>query len=727
MDPTNFGDAPRRRAATNSILHELTDVAAVNANASAERDALNSLSHTEAPTLIDCGGGIYITSPGNPLTPQGVVAWRDDAKRAIDSDTKRYSDADDGSKLAFAAATMATKAIPLQYQTSTHDMIEFTHAHIRKLAKLKEELREASEALTEHIKEKGRKMENRSEETREHRNTLKTRRDQLQKEIQETNARIESNHCIRGFPSLVRWMAINITRQERMRTQNALAQPYNGHPLPTMVSMVSKVLRYVGAGTICLLEGHPTPMEVYELIKQMIEAKELDSGHYPTGDYQQSKRDNYKHARKALTALKDTAMRYQPPDDKLDNHKVCNEAMENFLLDIPWNLRRYPWKDVSRRSATVPPRASASFSSRSAEKTTARAARTCETFDSSTSVSDEQLAARAARTHDQRAHDHDEEEDVEHEHTKLSSQSRLSQSSTSTHRHHPGCCGGQYDNMFRANAASDRVLQFQLGQISMARLLHESQGTESESSTTDMTAYGDDDETEYPFNYADIAYVYQNATAPQTAPLYQATAPPPAGSSANSTRPQTRPSDHNFNLPRLQTKTDLLAGLNILRPDKPIRPNGTRWLCGRCVKAGLPEDACWHFGDDYLLCTTHWYRSELCNLPTSDPVVAQLHARLGLTPSNSTPTSTGVPTAALRTQQPRTCYLCGVFGHLAAHCEWANKCLRCGQEGHIMRDCPNPNGGGPGGRGGGGRGGFGRGGGAPGGGRGGPSGGRGKK
>eukprot|EP00741_Cyanophora_paradoxa_P010308 tig00020519_g9977.t1 len=120
---------------------------------------------------------------------------------------------------------MATKAIPLQYQTSTHDMIEFTHAHIRKLAKLKEELREASEALTEHIKEKGRKMENRSEETREHRNTLKTRRDQLQKEIQETNARIESNHCIRGFPSLVRWMAINITRQERMRTQNALAQP----------------------------------------------------------------------------------------------------------------------------------------------------------------------------------------------------------------------------------------------------------------------------------------------------------------------------------------------------------------------------------------------------------------------------------------------------------------------------------------------------------------------
>eukprot|EP00741_Cyanophora_paradoxa_P015055 tig00020848_g14526.t1 len=223
--------------------------------------------------------------------------------------------------------------------------------------------------------------------------------------------------------------------------------------------------------------------------------------------------------------------------------------------------------------------------------------------------------------------------------------------------------------MFRANSASDRVLQFQLGQISMARLLNESQGTEFETPTTDTMAYGDADETEYPFNYADIGYVYQNATAPQTAPLYQATAPPPAGSSANSTRPQTRPSDHNFNLPRLQTKTDLLAGLNILRPDKPVRPNGTRWLCDRCLKAGLPEDACWHFGDDYLLCTTHWYRSELCNLPTSDPIVAQLHTRLGLTPS--TPTSTGVPTAALRTQQPRACYLCGAYGHLAAHCEWA--------------------------------------------------------
>eukprot|EP00741_Cyanophora_paradoxa_P005012 tig00000842_g4859.t1 len=389
--------------------------------------------------------------------------------------------------------------------------------------------------------------------------------------------------------------------------------------------------------------------------------------------------------------------------------------MESFLLDVPWNLRRFPWKDVSRRSATVAPPASAS-SSRSAEKTTARAASTREPFDSSASVSDEQLAARAARTRNQRSHDHDDEEDVDHEHTKP----RSSQSSTSSHQHHLGCCGGQYDNMFRASAVSDRVLQFQLGQISMARLLQDSQGTEFETPPTDTMVYGDGDEPEYPFNYADIGYVYQNATAPQTAPLYQATAPPPAGSSANSTRPQTRPSDHNFNLPRLQTKTDLLAGLNILRPDKPVRPNGTRWLCERCVKAGLPEDACWNFGDDYLLCTTHWYRSELRNLPTSDPIVAQLHRTLGLTPSTST--STGVPTAALRTKQPGACYLCGAYGHLAAHCEWVDRCLRCGQKGHIMKDCPNPNGGGPGGRGAG-RGGPGGGRGAPGGGRGGSGGG----
>eukprot|EP00741_Cyanophora_paradoxa_P019548 tig00021127_g18870.t1 len=61
MDSTHFGDAPRRRTATNSILQELTDIAAVNSFASAERDALNSLSNTEQPTLIDCGGGIYIT------------------------------------------------------------------------------------------------------------------------------------------------------------------------------------------------------------------------------------------------------------------------------------------------------------------------------------------------------------------------------------------------------------------------------------------------------------------------------------------------------------------------------------------------------------------------------------------------------------------------------------------------------------------------------------------
>eukprot|EP00741_Cyanophora_paradoxa_P005120 tig00000863_g4962.t1 len=96
---------------------------------------------------------------------------------------------------------------------------------------------------------------------------------------------------------------------------------------------------------------------------------------------------------------------------------------------------------------------------------------------------------------------------------------------------------------------------------------------------TDTTAYGDGDETEYPFNYADIG------DDPTTRCQ--------AGSSANSTRPQTWPSDL-----RLQTKADLLAGLNILRPDKPVRPNGTRWLCDRRVKAGLPEDACWHFGDD---------------------------------------------------------------------------------------------------------------------------------
>eukprot|EP00741_Cyanophora_paradoxa_P005011 tig00000842_g4858.t1 len=281
MDSTHFGDAPRRRTATNSILQELTDIAAVNSFASAERDALNSLSNTEQPTLIDCGGGIYITSPGNPLTPQGVVAWRDDAKRAIDSDTKRYSDADDGSKLAFAAATMTAKALPSQYQASILDMIEFTHTLTRKLAKTKEELRDAADTLNDHIKEKGRNVDDRSAETREHRLTLLMRRDKLQQQIRELTERIESHHCIRGFPSLVRWMAINITRQERLRTQNALLQPYNGYPLPTMVSTVAKVLRYVGAGAICALEGQPTPMEVYDLISQMIDAKELDSGRYP--------------------------------------------------------------------------------------------------------------------------------------------------------------------------------------------------------------------------------------------------------------------------------------------------------------------------------------------------------------------------------------------------------------------------------------------------------------
>eukprot|EP00741_Cyanophora_paradoxa_P007844 tig00001221_g7589.t1 len=394
--------------------------------------------------------------------------------------------------------------------------------------------------------------------------------------------------------------------------------------------------------------------------------------------------DNFKQARRAAKEVKDLAMKHQPPAALLNDVQACNAAVANFLLEVPWLLRTFPWKDVSRRSTTVAPPASASSSSRSVEKTTARAASTREPFDSLTSVSDEQLAARAARTRDQRSHDHDDEEDVDHEHTKP----RSSQSSTSSHQHHLGCCGGQYDNMFRANSASDRVLQFQLGQISMARLLNESQGTEFETPTTDTMAYGDGS--------------------------------PPAGSSANSTRPQTRPSDHNFNLPRLQTKTDLLAGLNILRPDKPVRPNGARWLCERCVRAGLPEDACWHFGDDYLLCTTHWYRSELRNLPTSDPIVAQLHRTLGLTPSTSTPT--GVPTAALRTKQPGACYLCGAYGHLAAHCEWVDRCLRCGQKGHIMKDCPNPNGGGPGGRGAG-RGGPGGGRGAPGGGRGGSGGG----
>eukprot|EP00741_Cyanophora_paradoxa_P010187 tig00020510_g9862.t1 len=457
-------------------------------------------------------------------------------------------------------------------------------------------------------------------------------------------------------------------------------------------------------------------MEVYDVIKKMIAARDLESGRYPLGDYQLAKMDNFKQARRAAKEVKDLAMKHQPPAALLNDVQACNAAVANFLLEVPWLLRTFPWKDVSRRSTTVAPPASASSSSRSVEKTTARAASTREPFDSLTSVSDEQLAARAARTRDQRSHDHDDEEDVDHEHTKP----RSSQSSTSSHQHHLGCCGGQYDNMFRANSASDRVLQFQLGQISMARLLNESQGTEFETPTTDTMAYGDADETEYPFNYADIGYVYQNATAPQTAPLYQATAPPPAGSSANSTRPQTRPSDHNFNLPRLQTKTDLLAGLNILRPDKPVRPNGARWLCERCVRAGLPEDACWHFGDDYLLCTTHWYRSELRNLPTSDPIVAQLHRTLGLTPSTSTPT--GVPTAALRTKQPGACYLCGAYGHLAAHCEWVDRCLRCGQKGHIMKDCPNPNGGGPGDRGAG-RGGPGGGRGAPGGGRGGSGGG----
>eukprot|EP00741_Cyanophora_paradoxa_P015059 tig00020848_g14530.t1 len=358
MDSRHFDDAPRRRSATNTLLQELTDVAAVTSNASAEREALNALSNTERPILIDCGGGICITSPGNPLTPQGVAAWRDDAQRAIDRDTKRYSDADDGSKLALAGATLAAKALPSQYQASIHDMINQTGQLTRDLAKAKEEHRDAADAVTDHVWEKGPDVADRSRDTRNTRQRLLTKRDTIKRTIRNITYQLESDHCIRGLPSLVRWVAINITEQERFRTQTVLLQAYNGYPLPEMVSTVAKILSFVGAGLVCKLEGQPTPMEVYDVIKKMIAARDLESGRYPLGDYQLAKMDNFKQARRAAKEVKDLAMKHQPPAALLNDVQACNAAVANFLLEVPWLLRTFPWKDVSRRSTTVAPPAS---------------------------------------------------------------------------------------------------------------------------------------------------------------------------------------------------------------------------------------------------------------------------------------------------------------------------------------------------------------------------------